>query len=301
MRKRWISMTLALLFTAALPGWSQTEYPTPEAAAKAFRKAGANEAELFKIFGPELEKLLDKDPAGRKESFRLIGKLFQEDWRLSNLEANRKVLRLGAEGWPFPVTVAKGDKGWHFDTPAGIEETLNRRVGRNELINLQTCVCLMLAEEAYRKEARDDSGVRRYTSLIRSSPGKHDGLYWEVKPKQELSPLEAALKESARYAIDRVKDAPWWGYRYRFLSGQGKSAPGGAYNYAINGQQLAGWALVAYPSNYGSTGVMTFICSQDGQIFQRDLGADTIQQAEAMTLFDPSPGWELVDPQDLAR
>ena len=302
MRKKWIPVAVALMLACTLPGWSQTQFKSPEAAVSAFRKALTSDSEkqLFSLFGPDLEKLLDSTPAGRKESRRLVRQLFQERWELARLEEGRKVLRLGSEGWPFPITVAKSDKGWHFDTAAGIEETLNRRIGRNELINLQSCSCVMLAEEAYRATARDKSGVRSYTSRFQSTPGKHDGLYWKAQPKQEVSPLESALKDSARYALDRVKGAPWWGYRYKFLSGQGPSAPGGAYDYTINGHQVGGWALVAYPVNPKKSGVMTFLCSHNGVVYQRDLGNDTVKQAQAMTLFDPGPGWEPVDEQDLA-
>jgi hypothetical protein len=294
---------LTLMLSGATPGWCQTDFKTPEAAVKAFRLALAakSDQELMTLFGPDLEKLLEPTPAGRKESRRLLQLLFKERWKLAYLEDGRKVLRLGSEGWPFPINVVKSDKGWRFDTASGIEETLNRRIGRNELINLQTLTCIMLAEEAYRATGHDKSDVRRYTSRFASTPGKHDGLYWKAEPKSELSPLQTSLKDSAKYAVDRVAGAPWWGYKYKFLSGQGTSAPGGAFDYAVNGQQVAGWALVAYPANYKSSGVMTFLCNQDGVIYQKDLGANTASQVQAMTLFEPAEGWVPVDEEDLAR
>ena len=302
MRKHLGALALGVILAAA--GSAQPSFKTPEQAVQALAKAVSADGDklLFGLFGPQLEKLLDPVPQGRKESRRVLRLLLKERWKVSDLEEGRKIVRLGNEGWPFPVTLAKTAEGWKFDTESGIEEVLNRRIGNNELINIETLTCLMLAEEDYRSVDRDKNGIREYTSRVDSSANnKRDGLYWKALPNQPLSPLEGALKESARYAVDRVKGAPWWGYRYRFLNGQGSAAPGGAYDYRVNGYQVAGWAVVAYPATYKSSGIKTFICNQDGTIYEKDLGSDSARQAQEMTLFDPGDGWIPLDEQDLAR
>ena len=155
---------------------------------------------------------------------------------MANLEGDRKLLRLGLEGWPFPVTLVKGSAGWHFDAGAGEEELLNRRVGRNELINIETLGQVAQAEKSFAAHSPN----HEYTSLMASHPGQHDGLYWPVAAKQPLSPLQAALKNAAKYALHRVEGSPWFGYRYHFLTAQGASAPGGAQHYNAQGKQTVG-------------------------------------------------------------
>ena len=281
-------------------GWAQppTSFKTPEEAVKALAQAVGSDSEesLRTLFGSGLEPLMDPTPEGRKESRRMLAMLLKERWKLAPLPEGRKLLRLGQEGWPFPVTLVKADEGWHFDTESGKEEILNRRIGRNELATLETCSCIMLAQEEYRRQDRDGDEVREYAGKISSNPGKHDGLYWETKPSELPSPLQVAMKESWKYTEGRVQGTPWFGYRYRLLQGQGAAAPGGARSYLINGNQVAGWALVAYPETYGSSGIMTFLCSQDGVIYQKDLGQDSAQQAEALSVFDPGQGWTPVTP-----
>ncbi|MBT9585815.1 DUF2950 family protein [bacterium] len=281
-------------------GWAQapTCFKTPEEAVKALAQAVGSDSEesMLSLFGSGLKPLMDPTPEGRKESRRMLALLLKERWNLASLPEGRKLLRLGQEGWPFPVTLVKGAGGWHFDSESGVEEILNRLVGRNELATLETCSCIMLAQEEYRRQDRDDDGVREYAGSIPSSAGKHDGLYWEVPGSDWPSPMQVAMKDSWKYAEERIKGTPWFGYRYRLLLGQGASAPGGARSYLINGNQVTGWALVAYPATYGSSGIMTFLCSQDGVIYQKDLGPESVQQAEALSVFDPSQGWTQVTP-----
>ena len=286
---------LALALACTLGAQAQTEFKTPDQAVKGLIAAVNQKGEgaLMKLFGPGADKLLDPDPLARRESRRLLQLLLKENWRLANLEGDRKLLRLGLEGWPFPVTVAKGAAGWHFDAAAGEEEILNRRVGRNELINIETLGQVAQAEKAFAAQSPNHD----YTSLMASHPGQHDGLFWPVAAKQPLSPLQAALKNAAKYAVHRVEGSPWFGYRYHFLSAQGANAPGGAKEYSADGKQTAGWAVVAYPSTYGKTGVMTFMVNQDGKIYERDLGADTAKQAEALSTFDPDDKWSIVNPE----
>jgi len=296
MKKLFLSILLPLAFSAGVS--AQTHFETPEKAVQGFRAALAQKGDgaVLKLFGPEGGKLLDPTPDGRKETSRLLQLLFKERWMLAKLEGDdRKLLRLGDEGWPFPVTLAKNDQGWYFDAAAGVEEILNRRIGRNELLNIETLGQIKQAEDIFRAK------TGHYTSQAGSTPGKHDGLYWTVTGNEKHSPLEDTLKDSAKYAKGRVKGSPWFGYRYHFLKSQGAAAPGGAQNYVINGKQTGGWAVIAYPAAYGKTGVMSFMCGPNGRIYERDLGADTVTAAKAITVFDPDSTWNKVDPEFIRR
>ena len=302
--KRSMSLVFSWIIVSALSAWSAPlAFSTPDDAVKALKSAveAKDATPLKQLFGPEVEKLLDPSPEVRKESLRLIQVLLKERWKLSELDEDRKLLRLGDEGWPFPVTLVKATDGWRFDTAAGIEEARNRKIGTNELVNLETLTCLMLAQEDFYLRDANKDGVREYCSRFASSKGKKDGLYWEAPAGDPPSPLQASLKESAKYAVNRTKGAPWWGYRYRFLPGQGSHAAGGAYNYSIQGHQVAGWAVLAYPVSHGSSGFKTFLCNQNGLIYEKDLGPDTATAAQAIQSFDPDPSWTLVPEEDLPR
>lgn len=302
MKKFVCSLVLSLTVLSLRPGWGETPaFSTPEEAVQAFKVALAakDEKPLLALFGPELPKLLDPSPEVRKESRRLVQTLLKERWKCSSLDEERKVLRLGNEGWPFPVTLVKAADGWKFDTAAGVEEVRNRRIGTNELINLETLTCLHRAQQDYFGRYAQKDGLGRYSSAFRSAKGKRDGLYWDVKAGEDPSPLEAALKDSAQYARGRTQGAPWWGYRYHFLTGQGSHAAGGALDYNVNGSQVKGWAVIASPVSYGSSGFQSFICNQNGVIYEKDLGPDTAILAREITLFDPDDSWQPVDAQDL--
>ena len=299
-------MRKTILIVAAIAcslAWAEgpAHFKTPQEAVKALNQAVMTDTDqsLYDLFGPESKEVVDPDPASRQESRRILKLLFKERWKLAPLPEGRQLLRLGNEGWPFPVPLMKTPEGWAFDMESGAQEVINRRVGRNELIAVETCARVIDAQEDYRSQDQDGDGVREYAQAFPSSAGKHDGLYWEVKGKEPPSPLQKCLKDAWRYAENRTQGAPWFGYRFHMLKAQGAAAPGGARDYLINDNMVTGWALVAYPANYGSTGIMTFLCSQDGILYEKDLGAQTTQTAEAITVFDPGEGWNRVDPQDL--
>jgi hypothetical protein len=287
------------------PSWGDgpAHFKTPQEAVKALSGAVTTDTDesMQALFGPAPEEVLDPDPAARQEARRMLKLLLKERWKLAPLPEGRQLLRLGNEGWPFPVPLTKSTEGWAFDLEAGTQEIINRRIGRNELIAIETLARVVDAQEEYRRQDRDDDGVREYAGAVASSAGKHDGLYWEAKDKEAPSPLQKSLKEAWKYAEHRVKGAPWFGYRFHLLQRQGPAAPGGARDYAINGNLITGWAVVAFPSNYGSSGVKSFMCSQDGIVFEKDLGADTVKTAEAITVFDPGEGWTRVPPHDLPK
>jgi hypothetical protein len=213
------------------------------------------------------------------------------------LENNtRAMLTVGRDKWPMPIRLVKSEKGWRFDTHHAAEEILNRHIGGNELAAIQVCRAIAEAEREYATQDADGDGVPGFASKLVSSPGKRDGLYWETREDEPLSPvgplLAAAASEGA-IASDSASSQSFHGYLYRILTKQGKHAPGGAYDYEANGTLLGGFAVLAYPARYGMTGVVSFMINQDGVVYQKDLGQNTSALAAEMTEFDPDPGWRL--------
>ena len=208
------------------------------------------------------------------------------------------VLLIGKDDWPFPIPIVKKGKVWQFDTNKGKEEILNRRIGRNELDTIQTCLAVVDAEREYAMDAGKESGVPVYAQKLMSDPGKHDGLYWETKEGEKPSPMGQFVAQAIEKGYKARKPGeerpPYSGYYYRLLTGQGKHAPDGAYDYIVNGKMIGGFAMVAYPAKYGNSGVMTFIVNQDGVVYQKDLGRNTANAAKAITKFDPDKTWTKV-------
>ena len=193
----------------------------------------------------------------------------------------------------------KDGQKWRFDTKAGKQEILARRIGRNELSTIQTCLVYVDAQHEYARKDRDKNGLLEYAQKFRSSPGKEDGLYWDTREGEEESPLGPLVAEAVKEGYGRKtgkqiagQPTPYHGYYYRILKAQGKSAPGGAYDYVVNGKMIGGFALVAYPAQYGNSGIMTFIVNQDGAVYQKNLGKNTAKIAQAMESFDPDKTWK---------
>ncbi len=223
---------------------------------------------------------------------------------------------VGQDNWPTPIPVVQKDGKWSFDTKAGMDEILNRHVGENELAAIETCRAYAVAQWEYFTEADwDHDGVAEYAQHLVSSPGKHDGLYWETAESEKPSPLgqlvaaaraagygpkeDAAAGEGGGAEAEglTLEHAPFHGYYFKILMKQGAHAAGGKYNYIINGNMIAGYALVAYPDKWGSSGVMTFTVNQQGRVYEKNLGANTAKIAGAMTEYDPDPTWKRVDQQ----
>jgi hypothetical protein len=208
------------------------------------------------------------------------------------------VLQIGAEEWPFPIPIVKRGEKWSFDTGKGKEELINRRIGRNELNTIQTCLAYVDAQREYVVKDRDGDGLFEYAQKLRSDPGKKNGLYWEAKTSEgqsPLGPLFAAAQEKGYSKAAGGKPVPYHGYYYRILTAQGKSAPDGAYDYLVRGNMIGGFALVAYPAKYGASGIMTFIVNHDGVVYQKDLGKKTEKAAQAMKVFNPDSTWKKVE------
>ena len=280
---------------------TQKMFATPEDAVKAVIEAvkTGNQEEFKAIFGPDTEEVLTSgDPVADRQNREVIAAAMQEGWRLHDLKDNAKELVIGNEAWPFAIPIVKESAGWRFDTMAGKEEILARRIGRNELTVIQACRTYVQAQRSYASQARDGQPAGAYAQRIASSPGRQDGLYWEAKPGEPLSPLGEFIAQASAegYAKDTGgQPQPFHGYFFRILTAQGQSAAGGAKSYLVGGRMTGGFALVAWPVQYAGTGVMTFVVNQDGILYEKDLGPDTEAAVKAMTAYDPGEGWEVVE------
>jgi hypothetical protein len=212
-------------------------------------------------------------------------------------EGENRIITIGNSAWPFPIPLVKKADGWVFDTEKGREEILNRRIGTNEINAIQVTLALVDAQREYAMKDRDGDKILEYARRFRSEAGKKNGLYWEAKTGEEQSPLGplAAQAQGAGYTAQGAgagqTAAPYHGYYYKILESQGKNAAGGAYSYVVNGSMLGGFALVAFPVEYGNSGVMTFVVNHSGKVFQKDLGKDTRSLAQGMKAYDPDSTW----------
>lgn len=261
-----------------------------KAAVAAARKG--DDKELAAIFGPGSAELMHSgDPVADKQRRSEFLKAYDEKNRLVT-EGESTILIVGKDDWPLPLPLVKKGSGWVFDAAKGKEEVLNRRIGRNELDTIQVVLAYVDAQREYAMKDRDGDGLLEYAQSFRSDAGKKNGLYWPAKSGEEQSPLGelAARAVKAGYkAAD--KPFPFHGYYYRILTAQGKDASGGAYSYLVKGSMIGGFALVAYPAEYGNSGVTTFIVNHDGKVFQKDLGKNTSTVATAMKAYNPDKTW----------
>ncbi|HEY3275014.1 MAG TPA: DUF2950 domain-containing protein [Syntrophorhabdaceae bacterium] len=281
----------------------QKTFASPEEAVKAL--IGAVKADNLKglnaIFGPAGKEVLGSgDAVQDKAAMERFLNAYEVKNALVRDGDAKTVLQVGVEEWPFPIPIVKKGKRWFFDTKKGKEELINRRVGRNELDTIQTCLAYVDAQREYAVKGRENDGLLEYAQKIVSTSGTKDGLYWEAKPGQEESPLGDFVARATRegYKKTNNKPIPYHGYYFKILKGQGKNAPGGAYDYVLNGKMIGGFGLIAYPAQYDVSGVMTFIVNHDGIVYQKDLGKETAKIAGAIGLFDPDPGWKKVEGED---
>jgi hypothetical protein len=277
------------------------EFDQPEAAAKALvdTVAKGDVAELLAIFGPEAKDLVvASDPAAARRNREVFAIAAAESWKLADEGPDRKTLIVGHEEWPFPIPLVAVAKRWHFDTAAGKEEVLARRIGRNELAAIKIAGTYVIAQLVYARHPRDGQPAGRYARTFRSDSGRQNGLYWPVKHGQPRSPLgdlvARAAEDGRQITGTSQQPAPFRGYYFKILTGQGASAQGGARDYVAGGAMTGGFALVAWPAEYDVTGVMTFVVSQNGAVYQKDLGAETATAAKTMTLYDPDSSWAKV-------
>jgi hypothetical protein len=287
-------VAVALLTSASR---AQQAYPSPEDAAAALAaavKTGTRSA-ILKVLGNDAEDIVesgdDVADAATRQRF-----LSAYDARHSiKAEGNKQAtLILGADDFPFPVPLVNNKSGWEFDTAAGRIEILYRRIGRNELDAIQTSLAFVDAQNEYAEKDRTGEGAGVYAQRVVSSPGKKDGLFW--RDDGDPSPLgELAAQASAEGYKVGDRTAPYHGYYFRILKGQGPDAPGGAFDYVVKGKMIGGFALIAYPAEYGNSGVMTFMVNHAGTVYQKDLGRRTETIATRINLFDPDQTWKKVD------
>jgi hypothetical protein len=284
------------------PAASQETFATPDDAVKALVQAcqAKDHAQLRKLFGPAAKDFVSGDPVEDENDFNSFTDAAAQHAGLEERSADTAILHLGKDDWAFPIPIAKTKDGkWYFDTVAGETEILARRIGANELAAIALCRQYVEAQREYSSEDRDGSGVLKYAQRLRSSPGKHDGLYWPPSEGAGQSPFNEVIAqaESEGYpgiSGSRTHPTAYHGYYFHILKSQGPHAPGGAYDYVINGNMIAGFALVAYPAEYGKSGIMTFIVSHNGKVFESDLGPNTTQTAGKMTSYDPDSSWKAV-------
>ena len=297
---------LALAISVFICGCRKSDQPSyrtftsPEAAGSALL-AAANSGDqnaLLAIFGPDSKDILvSGDPVQDKNAKEAFAAGYRVMHRWRRMPDDSQILLVGADNFPFPIPLKKNDGGqWFFDTAAGKEEVLRRRIGRNELSVIEVCGALADAQSAYYSQHHDDGKTNQYAPKFISDPGKQNGLYWESpegQPKSPLGPL-VAYATGEGYTLKPNSHAPFHGYYFRMLSRQGGRAPGGAKDYVIDEKMVGGFAFVAYPAEYGNSGVTTFLMSQDGVLLQKDLGKATPAIASAMSEFNPDASWSIV-------
>ena len=275
-------------------------FATPEEASRTLVDAAekGDTKALVQVLGGEAEEVIHSgDPVEDEDARAQFVKLYREKNRVQTVSDSEAVLHVGADDWPFPIPIVKEEGGgWVFDVAAGKEEILDRRVGKNELDTIQTCLAIVDAQREYVRIDPDQDGVLEYAGRILSSPGKKDGLFWKTGEGEEESPLGPLVAiASAEGAGRRAPGDPYHGYFYRVITAQGADAPGGAYDYDVKGNLVGGFALIAWPAEYGSSGVMTFITNHDGVVYQKDLGDDTEAEVEKIKAFNPDRTWMKVE------
>lgn len=306
--KRSVLFFISGLLVAATFGTSlavlqdQKTFASPDEAVKAMLEAlkSGDLKVLSNIFGPGSENIVSSgDPVEDKAERERFIYLYEQKNKLEEANSTKAVLFIGNEDWPFPIPIVKNDGTWLFDTNEGREEIIARRIGRNELSVIQVCLAYVDAQKEYAIKDRDGDGVLAYAQKFSSEPGKKDGLYWNAKEGDEQSPLGplVAAAQDIGYTGKKSGDkpVPYYGYYYRLLKAQGKDAAGGAYDYIVKGKMIWGFALIAYPAHYGSSGIMTFIVNHAGEVYQKDLGEKTEKTALTIKIFNPDSTWKKVE------
>jgi hypothetical protein len=296
-------MAVAIAVIVTLAGTSfaaekQKTFASAEEAVKALFAAARNnnDKELLVIFGPDGKDLIF---SGDKVADKQRREKFLADYDEQNKlvpEGDSMILVISKKEWPFPIPITKKGETWFFDTKKGTEEVLNRRIGMNELFTIQTVLAVVDAQREYAMIDHDGDGMREYAEKFASDPGKQNGLYWMTKEGEDPSPLGELLVKAKAEGYSK-KDSkgnpvPYHGYFYKILKAQGKNAPGGAYDYIINGNLIGGFAVVVWPAKYGNSGVMTFVVNHDGVVYQKDLGKNTEKVVKTITRYDPDNTWK---------
>lgn len=275
------------------------DFQTPDEAGKALLEAIVNDdsTQLIALFGNQDAELLSSgDDVEDKNNRAEFATLAQEKMRVETIGEDKAIIYVGNIDWPFPIPLVKKADSWQFDTQQGRQEIINRRIGRNELNTVSAMQGYQEAQFDYANTDRDGDGVLEYAQKLQSEPGKFDGLFWETEEGQPQSPLGPLIAEARAegYKVKGAteKSAPYHGYYYRILTRQGKNVPGGKYDYVINGNMIAGFGLVAFPAQYGSSGIMTFVVNHQGKVYEKDLGPKTAEIVAKMKEYNPDATWD---------
>lgn len=285
-------MALALMSTASL---AQQSYPTPEEAASALAAAAkSGPRDILKVLGRAADDIVSSGDEVADADIRARFVSMYDAKHAVKAEGNKKAtLLLGPDDFPFPIPLVNTKAGWEFDTAEGRIEVLRRRIGRNELDAIQTALAYVDAQNEYADKDRGE-GAGVYAQRFLSTPGKKDGLFW--RDDSDPSPLGALVAEASAEGYKPGEGpAPYHGYYFRILKGQGPDAPGGALNYVVKGKMIGGYGLIAWPAEYGNSGVKTFLVNHAGAVYEKDLGTRTDFLASRATLFDPDQTWKKVD------
>lgn len=304
---RYFSLfTLALLFSSLLsaaPATTHMGFSSPEEALKVLISTVENgdAKKLLQILGDEAKPILRSgDSVQDQETRKRFMEAYQDGYKFVQAGDSQYIIELGKVGWKFPIPLVKENNQWYFDTEAGIKEIFNRRIARNEISTLQAVLSYIQAQRQYYAANPQKELIQCYAQKFVSTPGKQDGLYYKVNNGEKLSPLGefiASVPGASEYEKaknDTAGPLAYQGYYYRILTQQGPDAPGGANDYMMDGKMLVGHALIAWPAQYGNTGIMTFITNQDGIVYQQDLGPNTEAAVAKITAFNPDKNWKPV-------
>lgn len=281
---------------------AQRSYASPEAASAALLAAmkSGKPREAAAVLGPGSDRVIwSGDPVADRRVRENVVAAMEKATRVDADGERKATLVIGGNDHPFPFPLVKGARGWRFDTRAGEEEVVNRRIGENEISAMRVCLAFSDAQREYAERDRDGDGLREYARKFASEEGSRDGLWWETSPGDPPPPLGALVATAVAegYAAPGTYKGrqPYHGYYYRILTAQGSHAQGGAYDYVVKGNMIGGFAFVAWPARWGVSGVMTFVCSHEGVVYQQNFGRPTAEIAVGMATYDPGPGWTRVD------
>jgi len=301
-----VSMAIAaLLCTTASIVSAQQDFKTPDDAASALASAAktGDRKAIVTVLGPDGQDIVSSgDEVADAATRQKFIAAYEAKHQIAMEGDNKGILVIGQEDFPLPIPLVRKDGLWRFDTAAGREEILFRRVGRDELDAIQSCLAYVDAQNEYAERDRTGAGANTYAQRIISEPGKKDGLYWPTSQGEDASPLGELIAEATAQGYRPGGGrTPFHGYYFKILTKQGPAAPGGELDYIVRGKMIGGFALVAYPAEYRNSGVMTFIVNHTGNVFQKDLGPDRAKLAERMTSFNPDQSWTKVTDTQLLR
>lgn len=275
-------------------------FPNPDEAAKALLEAVSQDDNglLLALFSQQDVALLSSGDAVEDKNNRTdFVNLAQQKLQVEKVADDKAIIHVGNDDWPFPIPLIKKADSWQFDSVQGRQEIVNRRIGRNELNTVAAMIGYMEAQFDYANADRDEDDVIEYAQKLQSEPGKFDGLFWETEEGDTPSPLGPLIAEARadgyKIAGESQAPIPYHGYYYRILTRQGKNAPGGQYDYIINGNMIAGFGLLAFPVQYGASGIMTFVMNHQGKIYQKDLGSKTAEAVQKIKEYNPDATWEI--------